>query len=79
MSSRAERSYRKIRDKYIKNRIKNKLREISQKPYIGESLKGKLREFRKIRVRHYRIIYRTEKCKIIVIDIGHREGIYDKL
>ena len=45
MSSKAERSYKRIRDKYIKNRIKNKLREIAQKPYVGEVLKGKLRKF----------------------------------
>jgi len=39
MSSKAERSYKRIRDKYIKNRIKNKLREIAQKPYVEKSLK----------------------------------------
>jgi addiction module RelE/StbE family toxin len=51
---------------------------LPQSPFIGEKLRGKLEGKRKIRVYPYRAIYRIdEKNKqIIVVEAGHRQGIY---
>ncbi|RLF07800.1 MAG: hypothetical protein DRJ69_06805 [Thermoprotei archaeon] len=42
-------------------------------------MKGKLSHLCRSRVGDYRIIYRLERCKIEIYDVGHRERIYERL
>ena len=66
-------------DPSIKKRIKQKLKELEQRPNRGEHLKYSA--FWKLRIGDYRAIYEiieSEK-KILVIFIGNRKNVYDKL
>jgi len=51
---------------------------IAKDPFSGKKLKGKFTGQWSVRVWPYRIIYSIYKSKllIIVIKIGHRQGIY---
>lgn len=48
-------------------------------PFLcGEPLRQSLKGHRKLRVGDYRVIYRIEGGKIIVLKIGHRKDVYNK-
>ena len=51
---------------------------LQENPFMGEKLWGKLKGKRKIRVHPYRIIYEVDKKKkrIIILETGHRGGVY---
>lgn len=59
-------------------RIANAIDSIAESPDIGTPLKGSLKGLSKYRVGPYRIIYEVRRARlvIIVIDIGHRKGVY---
>ena len=49
-------------------------------PFLyGEPLRQSLKGHRKLRVGDYRVIYRVEDGKIIVLKIGHRKDVYRKV
>lgn len=55
------------------------LNALKEEPLLGKKLSGKKRGQYSIPVWPYRIIYRIEKRElvIIVIDIDHRQGVYN--
>jgi mRNA-degrading endonuclease RelE of RelBE toxin-antitoxin system len=63
----------------MSKRIQERLLEIAQNPSCDEKLRGKLSNLCKTRVGDYRIIYYHGQCTIIIISIGKRENIYEKL
>ncbi|MCM8826484.1 MAG: type II toxin-antitoxin system RelE/ParE family toxin [Candidatus Omnitrophica bacterium] len=49
-------------------------------PFVaGEPLRHSLKGHRKLRVGDYRIIYRIQSDKIIILKIGHRKEVYSKV
>ena len=46
---------------------------------VGEPLRQSLKGHRKLRVSDYRVIYRIQDDEIIVLKIGHRKEVYDKV
>lgn len=49
-------------------------------PFLsGDPLRQSLKGHRKLRVGDYRIIYRVEGGKIVVLKIGHRKDVYNKV
>lgn len=60
--------------------ISKAIDELAFTPMIGLPLKGILKGYFKLRVAHYRIIYRRidSRLVIFIIDIGHRKDIYRK-
>lgn len=65
----------------IKNRIQNAIekRLLIDPVKAGRPLKQSLVGHRKMRVGDYRIIYRVIFDMIIVLKIGHRKDVYDKV
>jgi len=61
-----------------KAKILKQLVFLTADPFLGKKLKGELKDFYALRAWPYRIIYQIYKDQllIIVIDIGHRQGIY---
>ncbi|MFA6376741.1 MAG: type II toxin-antitoxin system RelE/ParE family toxin [Candidatus Paceibacterota bacterium] len=59
-------------------RIMEAIDLLSENPFMGEKLWGKLLGKRKIRIHPYRIIYEIDKMNriIIILETGHRQGIY---
>lgn len=60
-------------------RILKAIEPLKQNPFLGKTLKGEFEGFFSLRVWPYRIIYRIERKKLIIVlvDIGHRQGIYN--
>ena len=65
----------------IRELCKNAMEHIAVNPYAGKSLKGPLAEYRSFRTSEYRIVYTVEEKRItvVVIAVGHRRDIYEKL
>lgn len=63
-----------------RERIARAIDLLPENPFMGEKLLGKLQGKRKIRIHPYRIIYELDNKnkRIIVFDIGHRQGAYKK-
>lgn len=60
----------------IKKAIENKL---SERPEIfGKPLRRSLKNYRKLRVGDYRIIFRIDGEQIKIIIIAHRSWVYEK-
>jgi len=59
-------------------RIRNKLKELSNRPELGKPLVGKLSGLWSLRTGDYRAIYQIRKNELIifVLQIGHRKNIY---
>ena len=57
------------------------MRAITENPAQGEPLKEELREYRKYKVRRFRIVYRIDRKarKILIMSVGHRRAIYEEL
>lgn len=47
--------------------------------HYGDPLRKSLSGYRKLRVGDYRIIYRLTGQKIIILKIGHRREVYEKV
>lgn len=60
---------------------RNAVERIAENPYEGKLLKRPFDEFRSFRTSTYRIIYTVEEKRItiIVVAVGHRGDIYEKL
>ena len=69
--------YLGYQDKAIKEKIKNKIKELKENPERGERLK--YTEFWKLRIEDYRAIYeiKVKEKKVIILFIGHRKTVYD--
>lgn len=74
---RARKNLDKIPEQY-RGKIITVLDLLVTEPFLGKKLSGKKKGQYSIHVWPYRIIYRIEKKEliIIVIDIGHRQGVY---
>jgi mRNA interferase RelE/StbE len=77
LSKSAEKDLDKVDNKF-KPHIFAALFDLRKDPYSGKKLKGKFQDYYSLRVGIYRIIYRVYKreLEILVIRIGHRQGIY---
>lgn len=67
--------------KNIKNRIRQAIekRLLTDPVRYGVALRRSLQGYRKLRVGDYRIIFKLSKNNIIVLKIGHRKEVYQKV
>jgi mRNA interferase RelE/StbE len=65
----------------IKSIIRDRLKKIAKKPYIGKRLERDLSGYFSFRARRFRIIYKVrEEDQIIEVHyVGHRRDIYELL
>lgn len=65
-------------DKNERDRLKNKLKDLSENPELGKPLTGKLAGLWSLRTGMYRTLYqvRHNELLILVLKIGHRKNIY---
>ena len=65
----------------IYERLLEVIEDIKANPYLGKRLTGSLRGFYSWRVGDYRIIYRIDEDRkvIVLFRFGHRKHIYDRL
>lgn len=76
----AAKNFKKL-DKRYQQAASQALDRLSQEPYLGDPLKGKLKGYYKLRFSRYRIIYQIHNQQLIVIifDIRHRRDVYRKV
>jgi len=69
--------YRKLSGD-LQGRVKQRVHELAENPYLGLRLKGQLEEFWKDRVGDYRIIYKIEEDtkRIVFYDVDLRKNVY---
>ena len=67
--------------KKARERIVDKIEELSHNPFYGEKLKGTELNLRRLRIGEYRVIYlvKKEKLCILIIKIGLRGDIYKNI
>lgn len=63
----------------LKQRIKNKLGQLSENPYFGKHLERDLSGYMSFRSQRYRIIYKISENEqlVEVHHVGHRKDIYE--
>ena len=59
--------------------IKRDLKKLSKGELEGKPLTEQLTGLNSLIVGNYRAIYNLEKETIIVLDVGHRKNVYDKV
>lgn len=65
----------------IKEACRNAVDRLASDPYEGKPLKKPFEDLRSFRTSSYRIIYKIEhkSISIVVVAVGHRKDIYQKL
>lgn len=65
----------------IKAAIRRAIEErlLTEPVLFGQPLRQSLKGHRKLRVGDYRVIYRIGRDEIIILKIGHRKEVYDKV
>jgi len=63
----------------MKVRVRQRIVELSENPYLGIRLVGELSGYWKERIGKYRIIYRIDDAKktVVMYDIDLRKRVYD--
>ena len=66
-------------DEFSRSRIRKAIesRLLIDPVKYGQSLKGTLKGFRKLRIGDYRVVYKIVKKEIIILGVRHRKDIYD--
>lgn len=67
-------------EKPLRARIRIAIEEkLSSKPNLyGIRLRGELREYWKLRVGDYRIVYAIQKSRVYILLIAHRKEVYER-
>ena len=63
----------------VKRRVKQRIQELAENPYLGLRLRGQLEGYWKDRIGGYRIIYKVEEStqRIVFYDVGLRKKVYE--
>lgn len=72
-----KKEYRKIKDNLTRVKITKQLQKILETPEAGKPLMHNLKNHRSLRVHPFRIIYRIEKDKLLVLCFDHRKEVYE--
>ncbi|MBI2547094.1 MAG: type II toxin-antitoxin system RelE/ParE family toxin [Candidatus Aenigmarchaeota archaeon] len=71
-----EEDFKKIRDRVIQDRIEKQIRKIKSNPNFGKPLRYGLKGEWTIYVKPYRLIYKIEGDKLILLRFEHRDDVY---
>jgi addiction module RelE/StbE family toxin len=72
-----KRDFKKIRDKPTLLKVIKQIKKLEVFPESGKPLQYAMKGHRTIRVPPFRIIYRLEGNKIILVYFDHRESVYN--
>lgn len=68
---------KKIRDKGMKEKLQRQIEKVAESPDFGKPLRYGLRGEWSIYVRPYRLIYKVEGEKLILLRFEHRKEVYE--
>ena len=72
-----ERDVRRIEDKGLKDKLQKQIEKVADDPEIGKPLRYNLQGEWSIYVRPYRLIYKVEGDKLILLRFEHRKVVYE--
>jgi len=71
-----ERELRKLRDKTVKDRVKEQIEKILDNPETGKPLRFGLKGERSVYVPPYRLIYAVQGQRLYLLRFEHRKTVY---
>ena len=71
-----ERELRKLRDKTVKDRVKERIQKILDDPETGKPLRFGLKGERSVYVPPYRLIYAVQGATLYLLRFEHRKIVY---
>jgi len=69
---------KKIRDKGLKEKLQKQINKVSENPNFGKPLRYDLKGERTIYVKPYRLIFKVEGDKLILLRFEHRDEAYKR-
>ncbi len=69
---------KKIKDKNLKEKLEKQIRKISENPNFGKHLRYDLKDVSTVYVKPYRVLYRIEGNKLILLRFEHRNKVYKR-
>jgi addiction module RelE/StbE family toxin len=75
-TERFEKEFKKIKDKGLKEKLRKQITKIAENPNFGKPLRYNLRGEWSIYVKPYRLIYKVEDDKLILLRFEHRDKAY---
>jgi mRNA interferase RelE/StbE len=73
-----KKDFKKIKDKKSRIKIIKQLQKLSENSEVGKPLRYKLKGYRTIRIKPFRIIYKIENNRIIINNFEHRSSVYNQ-
>ena len=71
-----EKSFKKLKNKTLKEKIIKQINKIIDTPSAGKPLKHDLKGERTLYVKPYRLIYAVKKNEIFLLRFLHRDDVY---
>ena len=72
-----KKGFKKIKDNTTRLRLINHIKKLGRLPESGKPLQYNLKNHRSVRIPPFRIIYRLEQDKIIIVCFDNRKNVYD--
>ncbi len=72
-----ERDFKKIRDRAGQEKLEKQIRKITENPNFGKPLRYGLRGEWSIYVKPFRLIYKVEGDRLILLRFEHRKEVYE--
>ncbi|MCF7799328.1 type II toxin-antitoxin system RelE/ParE family toxin [Candidatus Woesearchaeota archaeon] len=66
-----KKDFNKLKNKSVELKIIKQLKKLATNPHLGKPLRHNLKHHRSLRVHPYRIIYRLEQDKLIIVCFDH--------
>lgn len=73
-----EMEFKKLKDKGLKDKLKKQIVKITENPNFGKPLRYDLKGEWTIYVKPYRLIYKVEEDKLILLRFEHRGKAYGR-
>jgi addiction module RelE/StbE family toxin len=73
-----ERDVRRIKDKGLKEKLEKQLEKVADDPNVGKPLRYGLKGEWSIYVKPYRLIYKVEGDKLVLLRFEHRKEVYER-
>jgi len=73
-----EDDFKKVRDKATQEKLEKQIKKISENPDFGKPLRYDLKDERTIYIKPYRLIFKVEADKLILLRFEHRKEVYKR-
>ncbi len=73
-----EQDFKKIKDRATQDKLDKQINKIRFNPSFGKALRYDLKGERAVYVKPYRLIYKIEGDKLILLRFEHRKEVYER-